>query len=245
MDMERYKVILAYNGAAFSGMQRQANGRSVQAAVEAALRKLGWRDRSLLVAGRTDAGVHASRQVVAFDLEWKHPAASLLKALNAELPEDVAAQAVSAAADDFHPRFDAKARRYSYRLYCQPQRDPLREPLAWRVWPTPQLRRLNAAAKELRGEHDFAAFGTPPQQGGSTVRRVLSAGWRKTAEDEFVFEVKANAFLYHMARRMVSLQVKVGLGEAEPGAVRRALRSRERVRQLAPAHGLTLVSVDY
>lgn len=243
--MERYKVVLAYNGATFSGMQRQANGSSVQAAVETALRALGWRGRSVLVAGRTDAGVHASGQVVAFDLEWKHSSEALLKALNAQLPPAVAAQLLTRAASDFHPRYDAKARRYRYRLYCQPQRDPLREPFAWRVWPAPRLRRLNAAARQLRGEHDFAAFGTPPKRGGSTVRRVWAAGWRKAGEDEFVFEVKANAFLYHMARRMVGMQVEVGLGLAEPDAVSRALRSRERVRKLAPAHGLTLVSVDY
>jgi tRNA pseudouridine38-40 synthase len=224
-------------------MQRQQNGRSVQSVVETALRNLGWQGKSLLAAGRTDAGVHASGQVVAFDIEWRHKPEALLKALNAELPSDVAAQRVEIAASDFHPRYDAKARRYQYRVYCRPQRDPLREASAWRVWPAPQLKALNAAAKQLRGEHDFAGFGTPPKAGGPTVRKVSSARWHKQG-DEFVFEVSANAFLYHMVRRMVGIQLKVGQGLAEASDVSQALKGKK-VRQLAPAHGLTLVGVDY
>jgi tRNA pseudouridine38-40 synthase len=241
--MGRYKLILAYNGAAFVGMQRQVRGRSVQSVVEAALRKLGWRGKSVLAAGRTDAGVHALGQVVAFDIEWRHTPETLLKALNAQLPDDVAAQTISKVAADFHPRYDAKARSYEYRLYCSPQRDPLREPQAWRVWPAPQLSRLNAAAKLLRGEHDFAGFGTPPKKGGATVRKVTRARWRKQG-DEFVFEVSANGFLYHMVRRMVGVQVKVGQGQAGLEHMRAALKGNK-VRELAPAHGLTLASVEY
>lgn len=244
MDTERYKVVLAYNGAAFVGMQRQPNGRSVQSVVEAALRKLGWQGPSLIAAGRTDAGVHASGQVVAFDLEWGHKPDALLKALNAELPDDVAAQSVAIAPADFHPRYDATARRYEYRLICRPQRDPLREAMAWRVWPAPQLSRLNAAAKMLRGEHDFVGFGTPPKRGGVTMRKVIQARWRTDGKDGFVFEVSANAFLYHMVRRMVGVQVKVGQGLAGLEEIQAALVGKK-VRQLAPAHGLTLVSIDY
>jgi len=242
--MERYKISLAYHGAAFSGMQRQARHRSVQAVLEQALRALGWAGRAVLFAGRTDVGVHASGQVAAFDLEWKHSPEALLKALNAQLPADVAVQAVERAGREFHPRYDARKRTYRYRLYCQPQRDPLREGLAWRVWPAPRLRRLQAAARYLRGEHDFAALGSAPQAGGHTVRTLYVARWR-AAGDEFVFEVTANAFLYHMVRRMVGLQVKVGQGLIEPEAVQTALRSKQRVRQLAPAHGLTLIQVEY
>ena len=244
--MARYKVILAYDGTAFSGMQRQSNSRSVQSVFENALRSLDWKHKSILVAGRTDAGVHASGQVIAFDLDWRHSPEKLLMALNAELPQDVAAKTVELAAEDFHPRYDAKARTYEYRIRCQPLRDPLRERYAWRVWPPLQLRRLKAAAKLLRGEHDFAAFGTPPKKGGSTVRKVLQAEWRQEAEDEFVFSVKANAFLYHMARRLVGLQVKVGQGLLEPAVMKGALESKNsKVRELSPAHGLTLVDVEY
>ncbi|MEX1247938.1 MAG: tRNA pseudouridine(38-40) synthase TruA [Anaerolineales bacterium] len=246
MDIVRYKLVLAYDGTAFSGMQRQANGRSVQAEVEAALRSLGWMGKSILAAGRTDAGVHAWGQVIAFDLAWKHGVEGLLNALNAKLPADVAARQASVAAKDFHPRYDAKARRYEYRLFFGPQRDPLRERYAWRVWPPVKLSRLQAAAKSFRGEHDFAAFGSPPKKRGSTVRRVLQAAWRRTSEDEFVFAVRANAFLYHMVRRMVGLQVKVGQGAENEQAVRDALSVRMgMVRELAPPQGLCLVAVEY
>lgn len=246
MDSVRYKVTLSYDGSAFKGMQRQTNGRSVQGEVEAALRKLGWRGKSILAAGRTDAGVHASGQVIAFDLAWRHSAEALLKALNAGLPGDVAARNVNLAAAEFHPRYDARARRYEYRLFCAPHRDPLRERYAWRVWPPVKLNGLRAAAKELRGDYDFAAFGSPPYQGGKTVRRVTRAVWRKAGENEYVFEVNANAFLYHMVRRMVGLQVKVGQGAEELRTVRAALAGRvEKVRELAPPQGLCLVAVEY
>ncbi|MEX1071812.1 MAG: tRNA pseudouridine(38-40) synthase TruA [Anaerolineales bacterium] len=241
--MERYKVILAYDGTAFSGMQRQANRRSVQGEVEKALRKLRWKQKSILAAGRTDAGVHAARQVIAFDLEWKHKPSDLLKALNAELPADVAAKRVSIAKADFHPRFDAKRRRYEYRIFCQPQRDPLRERYAWRVWPAVKLSSLQAAARQLRGEHDFAAFGSPPKEGGGTVRKVFQARWRKVGQDEYLFEVSANAFLYHMVRRMVGMQVKIGQGDE--GSIKGVFRNKSKVRELASAHGLTLAEVEY
>lgn len=246
MGMARYKVVLAYDGTAFSGMQRQKNGRSVQAEVETALRQIGWDGKSILVAGRTDAGVHASGQVVAFDLSWRHTAEDLLNAINAGLPADIAASQALPVAADFHPRYDAIRRRYQYRILCQPQRQPLRERYFWRVWPRPMLNRLQAAAKLLRGEHDFAAFGSPPKKGGSTVRQVMQAKWSRTGEGEYAFTVEANAFLYHMVRRMVGLQVRVGQGQVPLEEVSRMLNdSGAKVRELAPPQGLTLVAVEY
>ncbi len=245
MDIVRYKVVLAYDGTAFSGMQRQADSRSVQAVVEDALKSLGWQGKAVLAAGRTDAGVHASGQVIAFDLAWKHSLDQLQRALNASLPPDVALRKAEAVRADFHPRHEAKSRRYQYRIFCQAHRDPLRERFAWRVWPAVKLNRLRAAAKLLRGEHDFSAFGSAPKKDGSTVRRVFRATWRKAAEDEFVFEVSANAFLYHMVRRVVGQQVRIGQGLAEPNEAERALKGKSKVRELAPPQGLCLVAVEY
>jgi tRNA pseudouridine38-40 synthase len=245
--MERYQVILAYDGTQFLGFQRQGKGRTVQGVVETALRSLGWQERTILAAGRTDAGVHASGQVISFRLEWAHPAEALGRALNALLPPDVAVSAVRATVLDFHPCYDAVSRRYRYRIYCQPGRDPLKERYAWRVWPAPQVDLLRQAASFLPGTHDFAAFGTPPRTQGTTVRTVFLAGWQENDFD-LVFEISASAFLYHMVRRLVSLQIVVGQGRMGTDDVQRSLQPTGKgslVKGLAPAQGLTLVEVCY
>ena len=133
--MARYQAILAYDGSGFQGSQRQANVRTVQGAFEDALRVLNWSAHAVIIAGRTDTGVHAIGQVVAFDLEWAHSVDALLHALNANLPHDLAVRSLSLASADFHPRFDAVSRKYRYRLFCDATRDPLRERFLWRVHP--------------------------------------------------------------------------------------------------------------
>ena len=116
--MARYQVILAYAGAGFAGSQRQANSRTVQGELEKALHKIGWKNKSVLMAGRTDAGVHASGQVSAFDFdEWNRNSEKLLNAINARLPRDIAIRKLQIAQPEFHPRFDAVSRTYRYRLF--------------------------------------------------------------------------------------------------------------------------------
>ena len=220
--MARYQVILAYDGTQYLGSQKQADSRTVQSELEKALRKLGWSGRSVLLAGRTDTGVHASGQVAAFDLDWQHAESDLLNALNANLPRDMAAREVRIALPKFHPRFDATSRRYHYRLFCQPVRDPLHEKCAWRVWPQVDGETLNAAALLFVGQHDFAAYGTPPRAGSSTLRTVMNAYWQ-ARDDEWHFEVQANAFLYRMVRRLVFVQVAVAQGKISVEAVARSL----------------------
>lgn len=244
--MERYQVILGYDGTAYAGMQRQANAATIQGEFEDALRKIGWQGSSVLAAGRTDAGVHASGQVVAFDFEWRHSLEDLCNALNANLPLEIAVSQAQIARPDFHPRFDASARTYEYRIICQPQRDPLRERFAWRVWPQPDFDLLLACAAKLEGAHDFAAFGTPPVEGGTTTREIFSAKWRQDG-DALSFEVRANAYLYHMVRRMVHLQVEIGLGKVPLQTLDAALSGQLEaiIQGLAPAHGLVLRSVEY
>jgi tRNA pseudouridine38-40 synthase len=243
--MARYKITLAYDGAGFLGFQRQASGRTVQAEVERALRRLNWTGKSVLAAARTDAGAHATGQVIAIDLDWMHAAADLGRALNACLPHDIAAREVVAVAGNFHPRYDARVRSYHYRIYCQPERDPLRERYAWRVWPEVQLERLHTAARLFLGGHDFAAFGTPPLPGGSTQRLVYSAGWKANSQG-LLFEVSANAFLYHMVRRLVFLQALVGQSRLTLEALQNAIAGdRSQPPGLAPAHGLVLTEVRY
>jgi tRNA pseudouridine38-40 synthase len=249
--MARYQIILAYDGTGFLGSQRQASSRTAQSELEKALLKLGWHGQAVFLAGRTDTGTHASGQVAAFDLDWMHDLKKLQDALNAYLPRDMAVREVKAAADDFHPRFDARSRCYCYRLFSASIRDPLRERYAWRVWPA--VADLASLADIWPGTHDFSAFGTPPRSGGSPVRMVLSAAWQQYG-DEWTFEIRADAFLYRMVRRLVYAQVAVGQARLSAKTLLQALDDRSEVGQaarsqipasLAPASGLTLVEVCY
>jgi tRNA pseudouridine38-40 synthase len=252
--MARYQITLAYDGTDFSGFQRQAkekNSRTVQDEFETALRRIGWKARSILAAGRTDAGVHALGQVVAFDLEWNHSDSDLLAALNANLPKDIAVRSACQTHADFHPRFDARARRYQYSIFCSPLRNPLRERYAWRIWPELDFGRLEQAASILIGTHDFGAFGSPPQPAGATIRKIFAASWRMVADNfeppQLLFEILGNAFLYRMVRRLVNFQVSISQGKIEVEALRQCLESgtKQLVKGLAPSHGLCLTEVLY
>jgi tRNA pseudouridine38-40 synthase len=245
--MARYKVILAYDGTEFSGSQRQVEARTVQSVVEAGLRKLDWQDKSILLAGRTDAGVHACGQVAAFDLSWNHPPDTLLRALNAVLPKDVAVRMVFQCLDDFHPRFDALWRTYRYQIFCDPIRDPLRERFTWRVWPAPDINLMRASSREFVGTYDFSSFGGSTSPEGSTIREVHSTNWWRNHES-LTFEVKANAFLYHMVRRMVFVLVSIGQAKLDPGIISQVLNASHKqpmFQGLAPSRGLSLVEVGY
>ena len=244
--MARYQVILAYDGSGFYGSQMQAKPRTVQGEFEKALRKLGWTGRSVIMAGRTDTGVHASGQVAAFDLDWSHPTEKLFKAIETNLPPDLAVRSLTPATADFHPRFDAVSRQYCYRLFCDQVRDPLREKSLWRVWPAMDGDALIRNAGIFLGTHDFAAFGSPTTPKGTTTRTVTKAEWKRMPDGDWQFEVRADAFLYRMARRLVFVQVSVAQGRIPLERVQNALERQERLPAgLAPAHGLTLVEVTY
>jgi len=153
----------------------------------------------------------------------------------------------------FHSRFDATSRRYQYKLFCQPVRNPIRDRFAWRVWPVIDVDGLCNAAKLFLGRHDFSAFGSPTTPRGTTVRTVIKAEWTQAEKDEWHFEVQADAFLYRMVRRLVFVQVVVAQGKISAEAIAHALanpakadsRGEKVPAGLAPAHGLTLVEVTY
>ena len=246
--MARYKLTLAYDGTAFFGSQRQARRRTVQSELEKAARGLGWKGSSLLLAGRTDAGVHATGQVAALDMDWDHGSDSLRDALNAGLPTDLVVLDVQQVGDGFHPRFDAIARRYCYDVRCGPLKHPLEDRLAWRVWPPVHVSELNRAARLLRGTHDFGVFGSAARKGGDTSRAVTVSEWK--AEDAtFHYHIVATGFLYRMVRRLVFVQVAMAQGKCSEAALREALESGRRIPGLpagtAPARGLRLVEVEY
>jgi len=257
--MARYQLILAYDGAKFEGSQRQSRSpersrtaakskdgpRTIQGELEKALRTLGWTGRSVLIAGRTDSGVHAEGQSVALDLEWAHGPDKLRAALNAKLSPDLAVRVAREVKPDFQPRFDAISRRYRYRLFIDPVRDPVRERYAWRVWPAVRGEALQSVSPVFLGTHDFAAFGSPMTRGGSTVRTVSLSAWTES-NGEWQYQVRADAFLYRMVRRLVFVQVMVAQGRLSVEEVQKAIENQDRLPSgLAPAHGLSLVEVKY
>lgn len=245
----RVRATVAYDGTDYHGFQRQSPDRepSIQGALEGALARIG---QAGVVVGssRTDAGVHASGQVVAFDVAWRHGLAVLERALNAVLPVSVAVLDLAEAAPDFHPRYDAVSRQYVYTIYNASVRHPLQARFSWHVPEALDVERMNQACRPLIGEHDFAAFGqaTGHRPGESTVRRVLRAECRR--HDCLVkVVVEANGFLYHMMRRLTGTLVGAGQGRLDARAVAALLAARERGQAVAcaPPHGLCLTRVSY
>ena len=245
--MTRYRATLAYDGTGYHGFQRQAaeHEPTIQGEVERALTQLGQPNITVTGSGRTDAGVHATGQVIAFNAEWRHGLDDLQRALNATLPADMAVLDLQDAAADFHPRYDAVSREYVYTIYDAPVRHPLERLYALHVAGPLDVMSMNAAATTLVGEHDFAAFGSPTT-GKVTVRRM----WRaqvSAAPPLIRVELEANGFLYRMVRSIVGTLLAVGRGGMTLDEFRGVLESRDRSRAEAgaPAHGLCLTHVSY
>ena len=261
--MNSFKITLAYDGTDFVGWQRQASGRSIQRLLENALRELDGRDISVTGAGRTDAGVHALGQVASFALERAIEPAVLVRALNARLPDTVRVWSASRVAPTFNARFDARAKRYRYRIYNGPLISPFDRQYAWHVSGSLDPDAMADAARRLEGRHDFAAF----QGAGSevattertiTISRIVVPGMSTTEDAEdaeekscggrlITYEVTGDGFLRHMVRNIVGTLVDVGLGRRMPESIDAVLATRDRsaAGQTAPARGLFLVAVEY
>lgn len=241
----RIKAIVAYDGTGYSGFQRQSNANSIQAALEAALAELFGAAVPVSGSGRTDAGVHAAGQVVAFEVLWRHELTSLHRAMNALLPEAIAVLSLEAAPDDFDPRRDARLRWYRYRIYNAPVRDPLTSRYSLHVPRALDVEAMQAAAASLLGWHDFSAFGSPPQ-GNNAIREVLRAEWQQ-AGAWLTFDIIANAFLFRMVRMLVGTMLRVGYGALTPQRFAEILQTQDRsgAGPAARACGLTLMAVHY
>jgi tRNA pseudouridine38-40 synthase len=245
--MDIYKSIIAYDGTEFRGFQRQAEDfRTVQGELERGLRRIGWKEGSIRAAGRTDAGVHAKGQVVSYALDWRSQTSDLTRALNANLPVDIAVWNTEIVDADFHPRFSARSRCYRYALIFAENRDPLKERYAWRVWPVPNDETMIELAGWIVGRHDFGAFGSAPIQAGHTVREIYRAEWIQDTEGMF-FDITANAFLYKMVRRLVAAMIEIGHRPDRKGSFMEMVRdpSNRWEGKIAPPNGLCLEAVIY
>lgn len=243
--MAHYQVILAYDGTDFQGYQRQLNTRTVQGEVEKVLSRLGWCGETTLCGGRTDTGVHASGQVITFDMDWTQTDEKLRGALNHYLPADISVRQVKQAEPGFHPRYNAISREYCYRLTFDPVRNPLADRYQWRIHKPLQDEILPSLAALFIGRHDFAAYGTPPRPSSSTVRNITLSHW-VISERQYQYHVCANAFLYHMVRRLVFVQVACANGSVDPNRLRDNIETGLPDHPgIAPPQGLELVKVTY
>jgi tRNA pseudouridine38-40 synthase len=240
-----YRAVVAYDGTHYSGFQRQLEQPTIQEALEQSIASLAGQPVTISGAGRTDSGVHALGQVIAFKVDWKHSPLALQRALNVNLPPDISLQKTDAVSDDFHPRFDARRRLYRYRIHNAPVRDPLRRLYCWHVGHVLEVELMNEAAECLIGKRDFSTFGRPTQ-GASTIREVFKAHWYRE-NVTLNFEIEANAFLYKMVRSLVGTMKLVGEGKWGVKDFSRALDScnRQRAGKTAPPQGLCLMSVSY
>ncbi len=245
----RYRATLAYDGTAYQGFQRQVGDTpTIQLAVERAVAAVTGQSATVVGAGRTDTGVHASGQVISFDVEWAHDDTALLRAVNVALPDDIALQDIRQH-EGFHPRYDAFSRVYRYQVLQAPTRQPLLRHRAWHLYGGLQLETMQEAAKLLIGEHDFASFGQPPT-GEVTIRTVYVSEWIVQPEINgtlWTYTIEGNAFLKHMVRRIVSLLVRVGQGKVTVSEFDELFQRRQLLQavSLAPPQGLTLETVRY
>lgn len=244
--LARFRATVEYDGTHLKGFQRQGQGeRTVQEELERAILRISEQSATVIGAGRTDSGVHAVGQIIAFDIVWQHGCSSLERAINANLPDDVAVRNIIQAASRFHPRFDASSREYKYLINNQYEPAPLQRLTMWHILKSLDVDAMNSAAAHLVGEHDFAAFGSAPV-GNNTVRKVMRADWQRNG-NVLSFIIEANAFLYHMVRSIVGTMRLVGSGEMSPDRFEQIIASADRSQAgpTAPPHGLCLIKVNY
>ena len=243
----RYRLTLEYDGAPFVGWQRQDNGASVQAALEAAIEKLSAERTTVIGAGRTDAGVHALGQVAHFDLTKIFEPGKVRDALNFHLrPDPISVLEASVAGDEFHARFSAKARHYLFRVLNRRSPPALENCRVWHVSPKLDAEAMHLAAQYLVGQHDFTTFRAAECQAQSPVKTIDRLDVSRRA-DEIHIEASARSFLHHQIRSIAGTLKLVGEGKWVPHDVKKALAARNRAAcgPVSPPWGLYLVKVDY
>ncbi len=245
--MPRYRLTVEYDGAGHVGWQRQKNGPSVQAALEAAIHAFCAEHAIVHGAGRTDAGVHARGQVCHVDLVREVAGNTLRDALNAHLrPKPIVVIAAGAAPPAFHARFSATARCYRYRILNRRAPPALERGRVWWIAPPLDRAAMTAAAAHLVGRRDFTSFRASQCQAPSPVR-TLDRLDISAAGEEIIVTAQARSFLHNQVRIMVGTLARVGLGKTAPAAIAAMLSARDRAAAgpTAPARGLCLMAVSY
>jgi tRNA pseudouridine38-40 synthase len=247
--MRRIRITLAYDGTDFHGWQVQPGLETIQGTLEAVVAEIEGRAVHVAGSGRTDAGVHALAQVAAFSIENPIPLPNLRKAMNRLLPASIRVLSTAEAAPDFHPRFQAVAKTYEYRIV----RAEVCAPWEWRYvyhHPYPlDTGRMVACAAVLEGEHDFSAFAAADdrdEEGRSKVREIFASRMEELP-DRLIYRVRGSGFLKHMVRNVVGALLEAGRGNLDPDGLRGLIEPGcgRRAGPTAPAKGLFLVGVEY
>ena len=240
----RYFITFAYNGSSFHGSQTQPNGITVQQTMESAFATILREPVPLTFAGRTDAGVHAEMMVAHFDFPKALPA-NLLGRLNNLLPASIAIRDIRSVKDDAHARFDAIERTYRYRITTR--KDPFLCVTHTRVAPGIDFEAMNAAARLLLGQQDFASFCRTHTDVKTTICDVHEAKWVQVSETEAYFLISADRFLRNMVRAVVGTLFEVGRGRLTEAQFADVIASHNRCKagHSAPAEGLSLIHIRY
>ncbi len=244
--MKRIALGIEYQGTGFYGWQEQRGLPTVQGSLQEALSKVANEPIFLHCAGRTDAGVHGTGQVVHFDTNAKRHIDAWLWGTNAHLPPSIIVRWARQVDYHFHARFKATARRYRYVIYNQPVRPAiLANHVTWHYYPL-DVERMAAALPALLGEQDFSSFRSSQCNSNSPMRNVIDATIHRQ-NHYVIFEIEANAFLHHMVRNIVGVLLKIGSGVREPTWMAEVLaaKSRRAAAETAAAEGLYLIKVRY
>ncbi|KAF0181294.1 MAG: tRNA pseudouridine38-40 synthase [Nitrospirae bacterium] len=256
-QMKTIRLAIAYDGTRYHGWQIQPNGISIQQVIQDRIAVITGENVVVLSAGRTDAGVHALRQIAAFRTSSRHAPEVFQRALNATLPSDIRILDAECAADSFHPRFDATGKVYAYVIANTPELSPFAVRYAWKITHPLNSDEMRKAGCFLEGKHDFSSFRGAGCGARTTDRTVASINVSKHSGMDFlglrlegtflVIRVTADAFLRHMVRNIVGTLVEVGIDKRKADAVPALLRSKNRSEAgpTAPASGLFLESVSY
>lgn len=244
--MRRIRLIVSYDGTNYCGWQIQPNGNTIEGELNRALSELLGEKIVVSGASRTDAGVHSCGNVAVFDTTARMPAEKISYALNQRLPEDIVVQCSQTVPLDFHPRHVKSKKTYEYRILNREFRDPNRRLDTYFYYRHLDVHAMREAAGYLVGEHDFKSFCSIHAQVETTVRRIYALTVDKK-EDIITIRITGNGFLYNMVRIIAGTLIRVGTGEYKPEQIPEILaaKDREMAGPTAPAHGLTMIGIEY
>jgi tRNA pseudouridine38-40 synthase len=244
--MRTIHITLEYEGTHYCGWQLQQNGVTIQQKLSEALHQLTGSQITIHGSGRTDAGVHARGQAASFETDSLIPADRFARAINAHLPEDIAVIEAREATPDFHARYSALGKQYSYQLIINPQRSPLMRHFAWELRQVPDLDRIRQSLKLFEGTHDFGAFRSVKSDKINSVRTIWKADLKQKGNSVWLI-YQGDGFLYKMVRMLTAAAVHAGFGWMSLEEIAERLASGHTLnrKMAAPPHGLYLDKVYY